>query len=181
MFKSGLNPENKEDCEIFSQRVLAKYYRRITQAAKQHDDKMPIFHNSGHLQYGKTDILKYFSHLELESLPTGRVGYDHYPLSAAYARKLNLDFLGMTGKFHTSWGEFGGLKHPNALRYECAAMIANGSKCSIGDQLHPNGRLDDSTYQIIGHAYKEVAEKEPWCENSVSAANVAILSSTCRQ
>jgi hypothetical protein len=43
----------------------------------------------------------------------------------------------MTGKFHTTWGEFGGFKRPNALRYECAAMLAFGSKCSIGDQLHP--------------------------------------------
>ena len=107
---------------------------------------MPVFHNSGHVTVGDTEILKHFSHLELESLPTGGWGYDHYPMSAAYCRNLGLDFLGMTGKFHTTWGEFGGIKHPNALRYECAAMLANGSKCSVGDQLHPDGALDESTY-----------------------------------
>jgi hypothetical protein len=56
--------------------------------------------------------------------------------------------LGMTGKFHTTWGEFGGFKHPNALRYECAAMLAYGAKCSVGDQLHPLGRMDESTYVL---------------------------------
>ena len=81
-------------------------------------------------------------------------------MSAAYCRNLGLDFLGMTGKFHTTWGEFGGIKHPNALRYECAAMLANGSKCSVGDQLHPDGELDESTYELIGKAYAEVEQKE---------------------
>ena len=178
MLKVGLDPENEKDRIAFSNQVLLKYYKRTTEAARRHDDKMPVFHNSGHIQCGKTDILRYFSHLELESLPTGGWGYDHYPLSAAYVRKLDLDFLGMTGKFHTTWGEFGGLKHPNALRYECAAMLANGSKCSIGDQLHPNGKLDESTYEIIGRAYAEVESKEAWCDNVKSAAAVAILSST---
>ena len=84
----------------------------------------------------------------------------------------------MTGKFHTTWGEFGGFKHPNALRYECAAMLAQGSKCSIGDQLHPSGNLDESTYELIGAAYSEVEQKEPWCGHVRSAANVAILSNT---
>ena len=40
---------------------------------------MPVFHNSGHLTRGKRDILRFFSHLELESLPTGGWGYDDFP------------------------------------------------------------------------------------------------------
>lgn len=178
MLKAGLDPENEKDRIKLSEQVLLKYYKKTTEAARCRDSKMRVFHNSGHVQCGKTDILKYFSHLELESLPTGGWGYDHYPLSAAYVRKLDHDFLGMTGKFHTTWGEFGGLKHPNALRYECAAMLANGSKCSIGDQLHPDGKLDESTYEIIGRAYSEVEEKEAWCDDVKSAASLAILSST---
>ena len=56
-------------------------------------------------------------------------------LYPAYARTLNMEYLGMTGKFHTTWGEFGGFKHPNALLYETALSLANGAKCSIGDQF----------------------------------------------
>jgi hypothetical protein len=82
----------------------------------------------------------------------------------------------MTGKFHTSWGEFGGFKHPNALRYETALAIANGARCSIGDQLHPEGLMDPATYELIGKAYREVAIKEAWCSDTTGVADVALLS-----
>ncbi|MEI7834394.1 MAG: hypothetical protein WCJ56_14500, partial [bacterium] len=62
----------------------------------------------------------------------------------------------MTGKFHSHWGEFGGYKHPNALRFESALSLANGAKISIGDQMHPYGKLDEATYRLIGTAYAEV-------------------------
>jgi len=176
MDQEGLDPTKEEDRIAYSEQVLLKYYKATTAAATCYDKEMPIFHNSGHIHPGRRDILPYFSHLELESLPTGGWGYDHFPLSAAYARGLDKDFLGMTGKFHTTWGEFGGFKHPNALRYECAAMLAFGSKCSVGDQLHPEGELDESTYEIIGEAYREVKEKEAWCDHVESVADIGLLS-----
>ena len=178
MLESGLDPEKEADRIAFARKVLENYYVRTTAAARKFNPDMPVFHNSGHVTVGDTEILKHFSHLELESLPTGGWGYDHYPMSAAYCRNLGLDFLGMTGKFHTTWGEFGGIKHPNALRYECAAMLANGSKCSVGDQLHPDGELDESTYELIGKAYAEVEQKEAWCDNVESLAEIAILASS---
>ena len=177
MEEHGWKADKAEDRQACADLVLQKYYERTTAAARHLDPNMPIFHNSGHIAKGNRGILKHFSHLELESLPTGGWGYDHYPLSAKYALQLGLDVMGMTGKFHTTWGEFGGYKHPNALRYECAAMLAYGSKCSIGDQLHPNAWMDESTYSIVGAAYKEVEEKEPWCDNVTAVTDIAILSS----
>lgn len=179
MREKGYNPELAQDRQRNAQEVLMEYYRRTTAAARIDNPDMPIFHNSGHVEPGETQKLKYFSHLELESLPTGGWGYDHFPMSAKYCKKLPLDFLGMTGKFHTTWGEFGGYKHPNALKYECAAMIAVGAKCSIGDQLHPSSQLDESTYSIIGEAYRDVAAKEAWCRDVSPVADIALLSSQC--
>jgi hypothetical protein len=177
MEKRGLDAGKAEDRQAFAREALEKYYRETTAAARCDNPNMPVFHNSGHVAKGNRDVLKYFSHLELESLPTGGWGYDHYPLSAKYAMQTGFDVLGMTGKFHTTWGEFGGFKHPNALRYECAAMLAFGSKCSVGDQLHPNGKMDPSTYKIIGAAYSEVEAKEAWCDNVKSVTDIAVLSS----
>jgi len=175
MYRQGYDPQKPEDRKAHARQVLLNYYKRTFEALRSVDSKMPIFHNSGNVTFGDREILPYFSHLELESLPTGGWGYDHYPMSAAYSRNLELDFLGMTGKFHRAWGEFGGFKHPNALRYECAAMLANNSKCSIGDQMHPDGELDQTTYELIGAAYAEVERKEPWCRDARSLAEIAVL------
>ncbi len=179
MKKEGYDPTKAEDRERFARRTLLKYYKATDEAVHSIDPKMPLFHNSGHIFHDRREILPYFTHLELESLPTGGWGYDDYPMTAAYCRNLDHDFLGMTGKFHLAWGEFGGFKHPNALRYECMAMLAQGSKCSVGDQMHPVGKLDESTYELIGSAYAEVEAKEPWCRGVKSAANVAIISNDC--
>ncbi|HEY8966010.1 MAG TPA: alpha-amylase family protein, partial [Candidatus Methylacidiphilales bacterium] len=176
MARGGYDPTQEADRLRHADAVLLKYYEATTAAVRKANPDMPVFHNNGHIARGRRDLVAFNSHLELESLPTGGWGYDHFPESAAYAAILGKDFLGMTGKFHTSWGEFGGFKHPNALRYECAAMVAYGAKCSVGDQLHPEGRLDASTYGLIGAAYAEVEAKEPWCRETAPVADVAILS-----
>jgi hypothetical protein len=177
MAAHDLDPEKVEDRKKASDAAMERYFQMTTAAAKVVNADMPVFHNSGHIVRGQRDILKYFSHLELESLPTGGWGYDHFPMSAKYAVNLGMDFLGMTGKFHTTWGEFGGQKHPNALRYECAAMLAFNSKCSVGDQLHPSGKIDATTYRTIGAAYREVESKEPWCTGVQVVSDIGVLSS----
>ena len=136
-----------------------------------------MFHNGGHIRRGRRDLAHMNTHLELESLPTGGWGYDHFPLSAAYGRTLGMDLLGMTGKFHKSWGEFGGFKHPNALRYETALSAACGAKSSIGDQLHPRGKMDMATYRLIGKAYAEIEQKEPWLDDAKILSDIGVLSS----
>ena len=176
MVEQGFNPELESDRKAHAAKVLMKYYQKTTAALRSVSADMPIFHNSGHITRGNYDILPYFSHLELESLPTGGWGYDHFPVSAKYVKNLDFDIMGMTGKFHSTWGEFGGYKHPNALRYECAAMLAYGARCSVGDQLHPNGLIDETTYDIIGAAYAEVEQKEPWCVGTENMADIALLS-----
>ncbi|KPV55097.1 beta-galactosidase, partial [Paenibacillus sp. A3] len=154
----------------------ANYTQRIREAIHAIKPEMPIFHNAGHISQGRRDLAAMNTHLELESLPTGGWGYDHFPLSARYVQPLGMDFLGMTGKFHTFWGEFGGYKHPNALRYETALSLANGARCSIGDQLHPEGLMDPATYELIGQAYAEVERKEAWCADTTAIADIGLLS-----
>lgn len=172
----GHDPRNKEAVVALGERTYANYAARVREAIDAIKPGLPVFHNGGHIRRGRRDLARMNTHLELESLPTGGWGYDHFPLSARYAQGLGMDFLGMTGKFHTTWGEFGGYKHPNALRYETALSIANGARCSIGDQLHPEGLMDTATYELIGAAYREVAQKEAWCVNTRSVADVALLS-----
>lgn len=176
MRKLGLDPRNPEDVKKHGDMVYAEYCRRTEEVVHKYNPEATIFHNAGNITRGRRDHAHFDTHLELESLPTGGWGYDHFPMSAAYCRTLGMEFLGMTGKFHTTWGEFGGFKHPNALRYEAALSIAEGAKCSIGDQLHPTGEMNMSTYELIGKAYAEVEAKEPYVRGAEHIADIAILS-----
>jgi hypothetical protein len=176
MQAAGLDPTNDETMDEFSYQVFQKYLERTTASSKKGNPDRPVFHNSGHIPKGAHEVIKWNSHLELESLPTGGWGYDHFPMSARYAATTGYEFLGMTGKFHTTWGEFGGYKRKNALRYECAAMLAFGAKCSIGDQLHPSGEANTDTYDLIGAAYSEVEAKEPWCDGVQALSDIALVS-----
>ena len=171
----GYDADNKAEMLEMWEQTYANYTSQVESAIHSIKPGMPIFHNSGHIRCGRRDLAHMNSHLELESLPTGGWGYQHFPMSARYVHHLGMEYLGMTGKFHTSWGEFGGYKHPNALRYEAALNIANGAKCSVGDQLHPLGEMDPATYELIGKAYCEVEEKEEWCENVEPLAEIAML------
>jgi RNase P/RNase MRP subunit POP5 len=176
MKKLGLNPDSPADVRRHGELVYAEYCRRMEEAVRKYDPDTNIFHNAGNIARGRRDLAYKNTHLELESLPTGGWGYDHFPMSAAYVRTLGMDYLGMTGKFHTTWGEFGGFKHPNALRYEAALSIAFGAKCSIGDQMHPRGKLNLSTYKLIGAAYSYVESVEKYCADAKPVADIAILS-----
>ncbi len=104
----------------------------------------------------------YNTHQDLEDLPTGWGGYDTFPFRAKYFLGQGYRICAMSGKFHTSWGEFGGFKHPDALRYEAASMIAFGSACNFGDQLHPSGLMDMQTYRNIGQAFEYVERIEEY-------------------
>jgi hypothetical protein len=172
----GKDPRDDAAMADLWERTYANYTAKVKQAVEAIKPGMRIFHNGGHIRRGRRDLAEMNTHLELESLPTGGWGYDHFPLSARYAQTLGMDFLGMTGKFHTTWGEFGGYKHPNALRYEAALSVANGARCSIGDQLHPFGLMDEATYELIGAAYREVESKEPWLTDVANVADIALLS-----
>lgn len=172
----GWDPTDPENVRRLGRETYANYTRRVRQAIDEIKPGLPLFHNSGHILVGRRDQARCDTHLELESLPTGGWGYDHFPMSAAYCRGLGMEFLGMTGKFHTTWGEFGGFKHKNALRYEAALSLAFGAKCSVGDQLHPRGAMNETTYRLIGAAYAEVEQKERWCDDVTAVADVGVLS-----
>ena len=177
LLERGLDPYDEKNILMLAEETHAKYVQKVREAVDSVVPGGEVFHNSGHIRRGRHDLAFANTHLELESLPTGGWGYDHFPLSAAYTRTLGMDFLGMTGKFHLSWGDYGGFKHVNALRYEVALSQANGAGSSIGDFNHPTGQMQMATYKLIGTAYKEAEEREPWLIGAKNIAQVAVLSS----
>lgn len=175
MINRDWDPRDAAKQQELGRETYVNYATRINAAITAICPDALIFHNGGHITRGDRALAYLNTHIELESLPTGGWGYDHFPLSARYVHQLDRDYLGMTGKFHTSWGEFGGYKHPNALRYEAALALANGAKMCVGDQMHPFAKLDEATYQLIGEAFAEIEPKEAWCGGVTSIADVGIL------
>ena len=176
MAEHGLDPENPADRLKNDEWVNERFRSETTEALRAEFPGLRIFYNCGHIHKQGAKRFAHYSHLELESLPTGGWGYDHFPSSARYAATLGMDFLGQTGKFHTSWGEFGGFKHPDALEYEVAQMVALGAKCLVGDQLHPDGAINPDTYASIAPAYARIEELEPFLEAAKQVSEVAIMS-----
>lgn len=175
MAERGLDPENPVDRLKNDEWVNERFRRETTEALRAEFPGLRIFYNCGHIHKQGPERFATYSHLELESLPTGGWGYDHFPSSARYAATLGLDFVAHTGKFHTSWGEFGGFKHPDALEFEAAQMVALGSKCLVGDQLHPDGSINPDTYASIAPAYARIEKLEPYLEGARQVSDIAIL------
>ena len=176
MEELGLDWTNPVHCTEYTARVQERFYQQVRDTVNKHDASWPLFFNCGHVRRGRRDILEYYTHLEVESLPTAGWGYEHFPVSARYIEPLGIRFLGMTGKFHHHWGEVGGYKKPEALIYECSAMLAHGAGCSIGDHLHPTGASDKTTYRAVKAAYSYIKACEPWAQGSENVAEIGAFS-----
>lgn len=175
MVADGLDPENPDDRLAKDEAVNEAFRRHVSEALFAEFPGLRVFYNCGHIHKQGRQRFATYTHLELESLPTGGWGYDHFPVSARYAAALGFDFLGQTGKFHTHWGEFGGFKTPQALVYETGQMVALGAKCLVGDQLHPDGAINHDTYRSIAPAYERVARLEPFLRGARQVSEIAIL------
>lgn len=175
MIAQGIDPSITEKRVAFGKQVEATFMREMTAYIRTLHKDCTVFYNAGHIGPRHRTLQDAFSHFELESLPSGGWGYMHFPLTARYARTLDLPFLGMTGKFHTSWGDFHSYKNQTALEYECFQSVALGGACSVGDQLPPNGKICKTTYQLIGAVYNQIKAVEPWCVNVKPVTQIAVI------
>jgi hypothetical protein len=175
MEKAGLDPSDQAARRRFGLEVTNRFKREMSILIRQRKPECTIFYNSGHVGTRHREAAESYTHFELESLPSGGWGYLHFPLTMRYARNLGADCLGMTGKFHTSWGDFHSFKNQAALEFECFHALALGARCSVGDQLHPSGKIDAATYQLIGNVFSEVEKKEPWCYGARPVVDIGVL------
>ena len=175
MKKLGIDASDDEAVRDFAKMVLDRFKKNMTELVRQYNQNCTIFYNAGHVGPCTKDSADSYTHFELESLPSGSWGYLHFPLTARYARKLGKDCMGMTGKFHTEWGDFHSLKNLAALEFECFRMLSFGFASSIGDQLEPNGTLNPATYRLIGKVYSQFAEREAWARPSTPVVEAAVV------
>lgn len=174
MREEGLDPAKKEDAREYYRRSHLRFMENCTKILHEKHPEATVFFNSGGADIYRPEYHAGQTHFEMEDLPTAWGGYDKMPPRASVMSRYGKEYLGMTGKFHTEWGEFGGYKNPEALKYEALLMGMYGAKCSIGDQMLPSGLMDMETYRIIGHAYRALEKVEPWFYPAQSTAKLGV-------
>jgi hypothetical protein len=179
MQKAGLDPADEQDRNRYALQVVHAYMKRYNRLVRDlnRGKPAPVWYNSRPKVRLPLET-KFLQHIEIEALPTNLLwGYSYFPVNVRFARTFGLPCLGMTGRFHKDWADFGGIKPRAALLYECGQMLAHGTQCSVGDQLHPRGTLDRAAYRLIGDIYRHVEACEPWCRDARPVTQVAVLRS----
>jgi len=113
--------------------------------------------------------------IDIEALPTGGWGYFYAPAQIRYQRNFGIPVYGMTGRFVSSWADFGGLKLPQQLDVELASIVANAARCDVGDQMPPSGQLDAAVYHVLGKSFGRIKRLEPWLEGAAPVTEAALM------
>lgn len=175
MQQAGVAVEDDAAVWAYAKQKQEDFLARMSRHIQSRRPDAMIFFN-GTMDRDMRRVASYLTHFEVESLPTtGIWGYLHYPIQARQARTYGKEFLGMNGRFHSSWGDFGGIKTRDQLDYECATILATGGKVCVGDQLDPRGRLDRAVYSLIGQTYRRIEALEPWLDGAKPTAEIGVL------
>jgi hypothetical protein len=110
-------------------------------------------------------------------LPTGGWGYETLQVGARYMRTLNMPVLNMSGRFHRSWGDFGGIRTKASLEYDCLYGVANCLGTTVGDHFHPRGDINYAVMDMDAAIYAKLSEIEPWCRDAEALTDMAIIMS----
>lgn len=175
MMEMGIDIDNVEEVKKYYELQKHTTLQGVRDILESYHKDATLFYNSGGADIHRPQWHYINTHYELEDLPTTWGGYDKMPIRAKYFARSGKDFLGMTGKFHRSWGEFGGFKTPEALKYECGSLLASGARISVGDQMHPHGYLDMETYKNIGVAFSYVEKVEKYCYDVKETSRLGVM------
>jgi hypothetical protein len=174
MRANGDDPADEAAAARQFERAWTRLMRETAAIIQRRNPAAAIFYN-GTTGVDAPDWKRAFcTRLELEDLPTTWGGYDKFPLRARYFAASGKGLIAMSGKFHTSWGEFGGFKPAAAMKAEASAMVAYGARCCFGDQLHPHGRMDPETYRLVGEAYAWVERIAEYGLDGIPCANLGL-------
>ena len=176
MRKAAVNLENDAAVMHYARQKDLEFFAKVTKICQQKTPRATIYYN-GTTDSQMREVTPYVTHFEVESLPTSgdAWGYLHYPIVGRQARTYGKEMIGMTGRFHRSWADFGGLKTQDQLDYECGTILAAGGKICVGDQLHPRGVLDPAVYRLLGKSFARVEALEPYLYGATPAAEVALI------
>jgi len=117
----------------------------------------------------KADILFRETHTPEDWLPS---------IQARWFQHFGMPYECCTSRFHYGgWSSFS-YKTPAKLHIEAATGLSHGGIVDIGDQAMHDGTLDSAAYDLIGGVYQRARAIEPWCTDTRSVPNIAVLHSS---
>jgi hypothetical protein len=166
MKNEGVNISDERAATLSYAKSMKAHMITLRALVAKYHPKATVFFNPtprvGDYEIFKSRLFDANTQQEIEDLPSSWGGYDKLPIESKFHTGEGSPSIAMSGKFHKAWGEFGGFKSGAGLKYEGAAMISFGVGCNFGDQLHPSGMMDPSTYRNIGEAYSYVEKIEDY-------------------
>ncbi len=168
MKNEGVDFNDDEQVTKFASKVRLEFLEQIRERVPQN---IRLYFNGPYHLFPQL-----YSHSEIECLPTHNDwGYEYFASYAPYYRHFGGDKLYMTGRFVDTWGDFGGVRTNAALENDMYDAFMQGYGISIGDHLHPHGKLDEELYQNIGKMFAYAKSVEKWTSNSEVLTDVCIL------
>ena len=174
MRANGVDIDDSDAVRRFYNGKWLSFVEEAKQILFSHRPDAEIFFNGG-ADMNNAAWHDIHTHIEMEDLPTAWGGYDKMPLAAKYFHRKEKSYLGMTAKFHAAWGEFGGYKNREALRYEVAAMMAFGAGVCIGDQMHPLGFIEEETFRNVAYAFQYAQQIDEYCFDAEETSALGVV------
>ena len=172
MRERGIDCADEAAVREFARLSVLDYCRDIAAAVKEVLPD-PVLYFNGPSFGSVRDLDTIF---DCECLPTANWGYEYLPAMAHSMRNIKpgTPLLNMTGRFY-DWGDFGGLRTAESLKFDLFYGLAHGMRPEIGGHLHPRGDRDDAVFDRISEVYRALQRYDFWYENAVNLADVAVL------
>ncbi|OGV67113.1 MAG: hypothetical protein A3K18_29900 [Lentisphaerae bacterium RIFOXYA12_64_32] len=171
MKQRGIDWQDSQQAADFGRFSQVRIAKKIRDAALAIKPDLLLYFNGVNFE-DQQDIGTY---LEFECLPTGGWGYESLPAYSRYARTLGKQVLNMTGRFHRSWGDFGGIRTEPSLEYDCIYGLANGLRATIGDHWHPRGEINHAVFDLVKRIYDRLQTLEPYIDGATPECDVAVV------
>ena len=171
MRERGVDWTDEQQLHDYNIQKHVRMIRRLADAAREINPELLIYCNG--LGYEAQEEIG--NYLEFECLPTGGWGYESLPMGARHLRTLGKPVLNMTGRFHKSWGDFGGIRTEPSLEYDCLYGMANAMRTTIGDHFHPRGDINQPVFDLYRRIYSRLQRYEPWLDGAKAVTEAAVV------
>lgn len=170
MTRLGVDVSDSAAVLDYQNRVRHAFAKEIYEAIGDKKDQIKLYFN------GMSWTLPQQTHAEIECLSSDSLwGYDYFDSMAAYTRTQYEDRVYMSGRFQTSWGDFGGLKPLASMQNDLYDAMMNSFGISFGDHMHPVDGFEGKVADRIARVMEEKLRYEPYTKYSDNVAEIGVI------